>query len=174
MEKELDVFQMYVDEMAAIDACGPEENARLSELAANGDDEARVRLTEGNLRRVLEMSRDYLGKGVAASDLVQEANVALLMAIEEYEPGEGRFEDFLSGKVNEALRAAVEEHRIQSQVSRKVLERVNMLQDVSKQMAEELGREATVPELAEKMKMTEDEVKDIMKVAIDALKVMGE
>ena len=204
MAKEYDIFQMYVNEMAAIEACGAAENAELAFRAAAGDDAAKSRLIEGNLKYVLELSRDFSGSGVPASDLVQEANMALLMAVEEYDPAEsasaaaaqgpaesvsaaaaqgpagsaadaaGQFEKFLAERVKAALEAAVDEHKAQKKIGKKVLDRVNLLQDVSKEMAEELGREATVPELAQRLKMTEDEVKDIMKVALDALKALGE
>ena len=210
MAKEYDIFQMYVNEMSAIKACDAEENAVLAQKAAEGDDAAKSRLIEGNLKYVLELSRDFVGSGVPASDLVQEANMALLLAVEEYDPAEsgeadaarnsaeiptdaardsaeiptdsaeipadtaGQFEKFLADRVKAALTAAVEEHKAQKKIGKKVLDRVNLLQDVSKQMAEELGREATVPELAQRLKMTEEEVKDTMKVALDALKALGE
>ena len=214
MAKEYDIFQMYVNEMSAIKACDAEENAVLARKAAEGDDAAKSRLIEGNLKYVLELSRDFVGSGVPASDLVQEANMALLMAVEEYDPAEigaadaarnsaeipadaprdsaempadtaqdsaempadtsGQFEKFLAEKVKAALTAVIDEHKAQKKIGKKVLNRVNLLQDVSKQMAEELGREATVPELAQRLKMTEEEVKDTMKVALDALKALGE
>ncbi len=198
--KEYDIFKMYVDEMSAIRACDAAENASLALRAARGDDAAKSRLIEGNLRYVLELARDYVGNGVPASDLVQEANIALLMAVEEYEPDDGdgdtalpepagasesaepepsvklagAFERFLAEYVKTALRDAVKEHKAQNRIGKKVLDRVNLLLDVSKRMAEELGREATVPELAQELRMTEDEVKDTMKVALDALEVLGE
>ncbi len=183
MAKEYDIFQMYLEELDAVEACGEAENAALAQAAAAGNEAARSRLIEGNLKYVLELSRGFAGKGVPASDLVQEANMALLVASAEYvpdtetereTPAGGSFEHFLEERVTAALTAAVDAHKAQSKISRKVLGRVNLLQDVSKQMAEELGREATVPELAQRLKMTEDEVKDIMKVALDALKAMGE
>ncbi len=203
MAKEYDIFQMYVNEMSAIKACDAEENAVLARKAAEGDDAAKSRLIEGNLKYVLELSRDFVGSGIPASDLVQEANMVLLMAVEEYDPAEsgevdtardsaeipadavrgsaempadtsGQFEKFLAERVKAALTAVVDEHKAQKKIGKKVLDRVNLLQDVSKQMAEELGREATVPELAQRLKMTEEEVKDIMKVALDALKALGE
>lgn len=181
MAKEYDIFQMYVNEMSAIKACDQEENAVLARKAAAGDDAAKSRLIEGNLKYVLELSRDFVGNGVSASDLVQEANMALLMAAEEYDPADseaasaaGHFEKYLAERVKAALTAAVDEHKAQKKIGKKVLDRVNLLQDVSKEMAEELGREATVPELAQRLKMTEEEVKDTMKVALDALKALGE
>ncbi len=212
--KDYDIFQMYVNEMSEIRACDAEENAVLARKAAEGDDAAKSRLIEGNLKYVLELSRDFVGSGVPASDLVQEANMALLMAVDEYDPAEsgdedaardsakiladaardsaeilvdtaldsvempadtaGQFEKFLAERVKTALTAAIDEHKAQKKIGKKVLDRVNLLQDVSRQMAEELGREATVPELAQRLKMTEEEVKDIMKVALDALKALGE
>lgn len=164
-----DVFGMYLGELGGIESCGDEENERLLRELALGNQGAKDRLIEGNLKAVLEMVQDYLNRGVAAGDLVQEANMALVMAVGEYE--RGSFSDFFRGRVKEALEAAVEEQSLHSQTARKVADRVNRLEDVSTELARELGREATVEELARRMELTQEEVKDIMKITLDAMSV---
>lgn len=176
MQNELDIFQMYLKEISSIKACDEKENEILASLVMKGDDQAKRRLVEGNLKFVLNISRDYIGRGVPAGDLVQEANIALILAADEYAgTGNGRtFESFLEERVHGALKEEMERQKAEIQAGKRILERVNMLQDVSKLMAEELGREATVPELAQRLQMTEEDVKEIMKVALDALHALGE
>lgn len=169
-----DVFKMYLDEIEGIESCGGEENSQLVEKLLAGDESARERLIEGNLKMVLGMVQDYLGRGVLAGDLVQEANMALVMAVREYEAGDGQFEEFLRRQVKEALLAVVEEQTLEERTAEKMVDRVNTLKDVSRDMAEELGREATVEELAERMQLTVDEIKDIMKMTLDAMSVIGQ
>ena len=163
------VFQMYLEELGGIRCCDEAENDRLFQALAAGDPEARDRLIEGNLKAVLEVARDYLNRGVLAEDLVQEANMGLILALEAYE--EGDFKSQVKESVLRTIRAAIEEQKLERQVEEEVVARVNVLKDISRQMAEDLGREATVEELAEKMKMSVDEIKDIMKLTLDALSV---
>lgn len=167
-----DVFRMYLDEIKEIDSCDKAENERLLQEFRGGNPAAKNRLIEGNLKMVLEMVQGYLNRGVPAGDLVQEANMALVMAAAEYE--EGNFEDFVRERVKAALLEAVEEQSQETETARKMLDRVNRLKDVSQDMAEELGREATVEELAERMKLTGDEIKEIMKLTLDAMSVVGD
>lgn len=169
-----DVFKMYLHELEGIESCEREENSRLIKELLAGDESVKERLIEGNLKMVLEMVRDYLGRGVPAGDLVQEANMALVMAVGEYKDGNEEFEEFLGARVKAALSAVVEEQSLEEKTAEKMVDRVNTLKDVSKDMAEELGREATVEELAERMQLTADEIKDIMKITLDAMSVIGQ
>ena len=143
-----DVYQLYLDEIAAIRPMDTEEESLLLEKLKSGDTTVRTRLMEGYLPFIAETAKAYADQGLPMGDLVQEANMALIMAADQYREG-----DF------------------KSQVKAEMLARVNVLKEVSKRMAEELGREATVAELAEKMKMTEDEIRDIMKLTLDAMSV---
>ncbi len=174
MEKEIDIFQMYLREMAAIESCDETENARLVQAVLAGDGAAKSRLVEGNLKYVLEISRDYIGKGLPAGDLVQEANVALMLAVEELSAMEDSFEQFVTARVKDMLNAAVDQQESENRIGQHMADRVNLLQDVSKDMADELGREPKVDELAKRLQMTEEEIKDIMKVALDAINILGE
>ena len=164
-----DFYQMYLEELEAVAEAGPEEELSLLERLAAGDVSARERLIEGNLKRVLEYAKEYDGRGLPMGDLVQEGNMALTALAMEYESG--AFQELLRERVRACIEAALEEHRMEAEIEENVAARVNVLQEVSRVMAKELGREATVEELAAKMKMTEDEIRDIMKVTLDAVNV---
>src|SRR5699024_7028618 len=124
---------------------------------------------EGNLKRVLEYAKEYDGRGLPMGDLVQEGNMALTALAMEYESG--AFQELLRERVRACIEAALEEQRMEAEIEENVAARVNVRQEVSRGMAKELGREATVEELAAKMKMPEDEIRDIMKVTLDAVNV---
>ncbi|MDO5417470.1 MAG: sigma-70 domain-containing protein [Lachnospiraceae bacterium] len=168
-------YQMYLDELKEIKPCSDQERESLLAKTADGAAgaaAARERLIEGHLIFALAVAKDYRDKGLPMSDLVQEANLALTMAVSEYREG-----DFLAeakAKIVSALEDALEEQRNEDKVEETMLARVNVLQEVSRKLAEELGREANVEELAERMRMTSEEIKDIMKLAVDALSVTGE
>lgn len=162
-----DVFQIYLEELSGVKSCDEQENTRLLKALAARDQKARDRLIEGNLMAVLGIAKDYLNRGIPAGDLVQEANMALVMAVHEYEGG--GFEGFLREQVNKALTAAVERQSMETKTARKMADRVNRLQDISADMAEELGREATVEELARRMELTADEIREAMKMTMDAM-----
>lgn len=163
------LFQIYLDEVKQIPACTPEEEDTLPGLAKQGDAGARKRLLEGMLHYALELASDFRNRGIPVADLVQEANMGLILALDAYQ--EGDFREQVKESVDATIRAAIEEQKLERQVEEEVIARVNVLKDISRQMAEDLGREATVEELAEKMKMTVDEIKDIMKLTLDALSV---
>ena len=164
-----DFYQMYLEELEAVAEAGPEEELSLLERLAAGDVSARERLIEGNLKRVLEYAKEYDGRGLPMGDLVQEGTMALTALAMEYESG--AFQELLRERVRACIEAALEEQRMEAEIEENVAARVNVLQEVSRVMAKELGREATVEELAAKMKMTEDEIRDIMKVTLDAVNV---
>lgn len=164
-----DAYQMYLDEMKEIAACTAEEEQLLLAQVLQGSQEAKKRLLEGTLGYAAELAGKYQDRGLSAGDLVQEANMALVMALEQY--GGGDFRELVRRQVEQALDAALELQQHEKTAQEELLARVNVLQVVSKKMAEELGREASVEELAEKMKMTEDEIRIILKEAINAMSV---
>lgn len=164
-----DVYQMYLDEIRLIPACTLREEQILPLRAKEGDEEARKRLLEGMLHYAVELAGKYKNRGLLAGDLVQEANMGLIMAVDRYESGD--FRQYAKTVMTECLEAAVAEQKREAQVSEELVARVNVLKDISAMMAEDLGREASVEELAQKMKMTADEIKDIMKLTLDAMSV---
>lgn len=164
-----DIYRVYMEEIAAITPCSEEENKTLLIEIKNGNTAVRNRLIEGNLKRALLLVSEFINRGVAMVDLIQEASIELmLLADEGFEDG---FEKLLESRIRVRLEEVVKENEDVRTVEDEVLARVNVLQEVSKRMAEELGREATLEELSARMKMSEEEVKEIMKVTMDALRL---
>lgn len=162
-----DIYRVYMEEIAAIPPCSEAENAKLLGEIRNGNKAARERLIEGNLKNALFIVQDYINKGVPMADLIQEASLELMMLADE--GFEGSFEKLLESRIRVRMEEIINDQKKEADIEEEMLARVNVLQEVSKSMAEELGREAKLSELAERMKMTEDEVREIMKVTMDAL-----
>ena len=162
-----DIYRVYMEEIAAIPPCSEEENEKLLGEIRSGNKAARERLIEGNLKNALYFVQDYINKGVPMADLIQEASMELMMLADE--GFEGSFEKLLESRIRVRMEEIINDQKKETDIEEEMLARVNVLQEVSKSMAEELGREAKLSELAERMKMTEDEVREIMKVTMDAL-----
>ena len=162
-----DIYRVYMEEIAAIPPCSEAENAKLLGEIRNGNKAARERLIEGNLKNALFFVQDYINKGVPMADLIQEASLELMMLADE--GFEGSFEKLLESRIRVRMEEIINDQKKEADIEEEMLARVNVLQEVSKSMAEEFGREAKLSELAERMKMTEDEVREIMKVTMDAL-----
>lgn len=171
-----DFYQMYLEEMGEIAPCTKEEAEHLLREIKAGSQEAKKRLVEGNLQTALSLSKEFDGKGVLLTDLIQEANMALMMAVEEYE-GEAdkeSFDKFAEERMRSAVLELLEEEVAAGQTGEELTARVNVLQQISQMLAGELGREATVEELAAKMKMSVEEIQGIMKMAMDAVSMNAE
>lgn len=162
-----DIYRVYMEEIAAIPPCSEAENEKLLGEIRNGNKAARERLIEGNLKNALFFVQDYINKGVPMADLIQEASMELMMLADE--GFEGSFEKLLESRIRVRMEEIINDQKKEADIEEEMLARVNVLQEVSKSMEEELGREAKLSELAERMKMTEDEVREIMKVTMDAL-----
>ena len=162
-----DIYRVYMEEIAAIPPCSEGENEKLLGEIRSGIKAARERLIEGNLKNALFFVQDYINKGVPMADLIQEASMELMMLADE--GFEGSFEKLLESRIRVRMEEIINDQKKETDIEEEMLARVNVLQEVSKSMAEELGREAKLSELAERMKMTEDEVREIMKVTMDAL-----
>ena len=164
-----DIYQVYMEELAVIPPCTEEENRELLKRVKAGEREAKNRLVEGNLKKALFFIQDYLNRGVPMADLIQEASMELMeLADEGFQEG---FEKLLESRINVRMEEVIREQKSEMDLEEEMLARVNVLQEVSKRMAEELGREASLKELAERMKMTEEDVREIMKMTMDALKL---
>lgn len=147
-----DIYRVYMEEIAAIPPCSEAENAKLLGEIRNGNKAARERLIEGNLKNALFFVQDYINKGVPMADLIQEASLELMMLADE--GFEGSFEKLLESRIRVRMEEIINDQKKEADIEEEMLARVNVLQEVSKSMAEELGREAKLSELAERMKMT--------------------
>ena len=162
-----DIYRVYMEELAAITPCTDEENIALLSKIKAGDGNARERLIEGNLRKALMYVQNYINRGVPMADLIQEASMELMMLADE--GFEGSFDKLLESRICVRLEEVIAEQKTEMDIEEEMLAKVNVLQEVSKSLAERFGREPKLEELAEFMKMTEDEVREIMKVTMDAL-----
>lgn len=167
-----DFYQLYLEELESITPYSEEEGERLAVCSLEGDKAARKRLIEGSLHRALDCAKEYDSQGLMIGDLIQEANMGLTLAAGSYEGGS--WYEYSGLMIRRAVEDALEEQGFEAKAEEEVLARVNVLKKVAQIMAEELEREATVAELAGRMKMTEEEIRDIMKVTLNALSVSGE
>lgn len=159
-------YQTYLDELKEVKPCDDKERSLLLPLAVSGDKVACSRLIEGHLIFALALAKDYRDKGISMSDLVQEANLALTMAVNQYR--EGDFLLLVKNEITKALQLLLSEQKKAEETEEELLARVNVLQEISKQMAEELGREATLEELGNRMQMPVEEIRELMKLAVNA------
>ena len=165
-------YQMYLDELSEIPECTNEEMEALLNSLPN--EEAVKRLTEGSLAYVVREAAKY----AEISDLVQEGNMALLLVLKNYashpvvgDDAVSYFNQLRERAVHMAMEAVTEEQKQSEQTAEKLTASVNVLNVVMTKLAEELGREPNLSEIAAKMQMSEDEVQAVMKEAINAVAV---
>ena len=167
-------FQMYLEDLQEVTPCEAGEEAILVQHLLSGDENAQNRLIEGNLHRVLELARKHAGRGVLIGDLVQEGNMTLVTAIEEYRNAGVRLTGeplaaFLDKKVEEAMGALIREQRGYDRAAERTAEDANRLLALVKELEEELGRAATLAELAERMHLPQDYVEEVMRISYHAM-----
>ena len=167
-------FRMYLSDLRSVSPCTAEERESLLERLADGDMQARNRLTEGHLHMVLDLAKQHAGRGVLIGDLVQEGNMALVAALAEMAGPEavpllaGGLEDFLSGRIRLALEQIIEEQSSHKKAGERIARETNRLLAATLELEEELGREATLPELAEKVHLPEEKVKELIQISLNA------
>ncbi len=188
-QEDIKYFNMYLDELGKIPACDDIEQVILIEKVIEGDMEARNRLVEGNLGRALRIAAEFAGTGLSAADLVSEANLALTMAIEQYandripapsflgaeasiaagSPVNG--EDFIA-YMEQYVKACLEDYAAEEKESdmagEKLAALLNRMDKVTMLLAQKYEREATLDEIAQAMEMDPEEVKVLMKMALEA------
>jgi len=167
MEK---VIDLYDEELSTIHPCTEEEMIDLFEKKVNGDTSAEDRLLEGNLHLVKEAAAYFESETVPEMDLIQEGNIALLLAIRSTKA----YRKDTEAVFTTAIRGAMEDYLEQEENSTKAADelkvRLNVMDEVCVRLANELGREATAEEVAEKMQMEVSDVKYLMRIALSAIK----
>ena len=164
--KESAYYKMYLDELRKLRRYAREEEEELIEAMLAGNAEARDRLIEGNLPQVVRVSEEYLGQGVLAADLVQEGNMALLLAMENYDRRKN-FRLYLLEEIERAMVEAIREQTGADDVGRHLAEDANALMRATEVLAEELDREATAEELAEYLHMDQAKVEALVKMSLN-------
>ena len=161
-------FKMYLQELDGIQPYTDEEERDLVDAMLAGDANAKEQLIEGNLHRVVQMSQEYLGQGVLAADLVQEGNMALILAMETYMPGTN-FRIHLLTEMENAMVDAIREQTGSQDASHTLAADANALMDATEVLADELEREATAEELAEYLHISKERVETLVKISLDAM-----
>lgn len=157
-------LQIYLNEIGQIPLLSEEEEKNLGEKSAAGDEAARQRLAEGNLRLVVSLAKHYTGRGVPIMDLIQEGNMGLMHAAEKYDhTKENRFSTYAAWWIKEAMQRAIDQQSREIRVPVHVAENMKRVQKAARELQQSLGRDAAPGEIAEKLgDKTEEEVKDII------------
>ncbi|MBQ2980850.1 MAG: RNA polymerase sigma factor RpoD [Lachnospiraceae bacterium] len=161
-----DPVRMYLKEIGKVPLLSSDEEIELAKRMENGDELARARLAEANLRLVVSIAKKYLGRGLLFLDLIQEGNLGLIKAVEKFDYTKGyKFSTYATWWIRQAITRAIADQARTIRIPVHMVETINRVTRVSRQLMQELGREPSVEEIAEEMKLSEDKVREILKVA---------
>ena len=161
-----DPVRMYLKEIGRVHLLTPEEEVVLAKRMENGDDEAKRRLAEANLRLVVSIAKRYVGRGMLFLDLIQEGNLGLIKAVEKFDYRKGyKFSTYATWWIRQAITRAIADQARTIRIPVHMVETINKLIRVSRQLLQELGREPSPEEIAKEMNISEDKVREIMKIA---------
>ena len=161
-----DPVRMYLKEIGRVPLLTAEEEVELAKRIEKGDEQAKRRLAEANLRLVVSIAKRYVGRGMLFLDLIQEGNLGLLKAVEKFDYRKGyKFSTYATWWIRQAITRAIADQARTIRIPVHMVETINKLVRVQRQLVQEYGREPTIEETARAMDMSEDKVREIMKVA---------
>lgn len=161
-----DPVRMYLKEIGRVPLLTPEEEVELAKRIERGDEEARRRLTEANLRLVVSIAKRYVGRGMLFLDLIQEGNLGLIKAVEKFDYSKGfKFSTYATWWIRQAITRAIADQARTIRIPVHMVETINKLIRVSRQLVQELGRDPTPEEIAREMDLSEERVREILKIA---------
>jgi len=161
-----DPVRMYLKEIGKIPLLTPEEEIELAKRIEQGDEEAKKRLAEANLRLVVSIAKRYVGRGMLFLDLIQEGNLGLLKAVEKFDYRKGyKFSTYATWWIRQAITRAIADQARTIRIPVHMVETINKLVRVSRQLLQEKGREPTPEEIAKEMNMPVEKVREILKIA---------
>ncbi|MDU4935300.1 MAG: RNA polymerase sigma factor RpoD, partial [Peptostreptococcaceae bacterium] len=163
-----DPVRMYLKEIGKIPLLKPHEEVELAKRMLEGDEIAKQRLVEANLRLVVSIAKRYVGRGMLFLDLIQEGNLGLIKAVEKFDYEKGfKFSTYATWWIRQAITRAIADQARTIRIPVHMVETINKLIRVSRQLLQELGRDPKPEEIAKEMEMTEEKVREIMKIAQD-------
>ena len=161
-----DPVRMYLKEIGRVPLLTAEEEIRLAKRMEEGDEEAKRRLAEANLRLVVSIAKRYVGRGMLFLDLIQEGNLGLIKAVEKFDYNKGyKFSTYATWWIRQAITRAIADQARTIRIPVHMVETINKLIRVSRQLLQELGREPAPEEIAKQMGIPVERVREIMKVA---------
>lgn len=163
-----DSVRMYLKEIGRVPLLTSEEEIDLAKRIEMGDSEAKQRLAEANLRLVVSIARRYVGRGMSLLDLIQEGNMGLMKASEKFDHTMGfKFSTYATWWIRQAITRSIADQARTIRVPVHMVETMNKLSRVTRQLVQDLGREPSVEEIAKVMELSTDKVREIMKIAQD-------
>lgn len=161
-----DPVRMYLKEIGQIKLLTTEEELELADRITNGDEQAKATLAEANLRLVVSIAKRYVGRGMLFLDLIQEGNIGLMKAVEKFDVTKGyKFSTYATWWIRQAITRAIADQARTIRVPVHMVETINKLARVERQLTLELNREPTEEELAKKMGTSVDKIRDIYKIS---------
>ena len=161
-----DPVRMYLKEIGKVPLLSAEEEIELAKRMELGDEDAKKRLAEANLRLVVSIAKRYVGRGMLFLDLIQEGNLGLIKAVEKFDYRKGyKFSTYATWWIRQAITRAIADQARTIRSPVHMVETINKLIRVSRQLLQELGREPTPEEIAEEMKMPVERVREILKIS---------
>lgn len=161
-----DPVRMYLKEIGKVPLLSAEEEIELAKRMENGDQAAKKRLAEANLRLVVSIAKRYVGRGMLFLDLIQEGNLGLIKAVEKFDYTKGyKFSTYATWWIRQAITRAIADQARTIRIPVHMVETINKLIRVSRQLLQELGREPTPEEIAEEMSMPVERVREILKIS---------
>ena len=161
-----DPVRMYLKEIGKVPLLSADEEIELAQKMELGDEDAKKRLAEANLRLVVSIAKRYVGRGMLFLDLIQEGNLGLIKAVEKFDYRKGyKFSTYATWWIRQAITRAIADQARTIRIPVHMVETINKLIRVSRQLLQELGREPTPEEIAEEMKLPVERVREILKIS---------
>ena len=163
-----DPVRMYLKEIGKVALLDAEQELEIAERMAQGDERAKQMLIEANLRLVVSIAKRYVGKGMFFLDLIQEGNLGLMKAVEKFDYTKGyKFSTYATWWIRQAITRAIADQARTIRIPVHMVETIHKVSRYQRQLLQELGHEATADEVAEKIGMSPEKVREIMKIAQD-------
>ena len=163
-----DPVRMYLKEIGRINLLTNDEEFEYARLAEQGDEHAKKMLAESNLRLVVSIAKRYVGRGMLFLDLIQEGNIGLMKAVDKFDPTKGyKFSTYATWWIRQAITRAIADQARTIRVPVHMVETINKLARVQRQLTQELNREPTEEEIAKKLGITVDKVREVFKISQD-------
>ena len=161
-----DPVRMYLKEIGVVPLLSNEEEKELAIAVENGDLEAKQRLAEANLRLVVSIAKRYVGRGMQFLDLIQEGNMGLMKAVDKFDYSKGfKFSTYATWWIRQAITRAIADQARTIRIPVHMVETINKLVREQRNLLQELGQDPTPEQIAERMEMTPDKVREILKIA---------
>ena len=161
-----DPVRMYLKEIGRIKLLTPEEEQEIAKKMAEGDEDARKRMSEANLRLVVSIAKRYVGRGMQLLDLIQEGNLGLIKAVEKFDYTKGyKFSTYATWWIRQAITRAIADQARTIRIPVHMVETINKVIRVSRQLLQELGHDPSAEEIAAEMNIPVEKVRDILKIA---------